>query len=82
MAALLIHNDYAKTLIAILKQEGIQVKQEFDPLDPSILYDPKLAKLSNEDRFDKVQTIYHANLIKALTFICEPIKFTVAHDFY
>ncbi|KAI7846694.1 hypothetical protein BDC45DRAFT_562760 [Circinella umbellata] len=53
VAALLIHNDYAQSLTEILEKEGIQVKKEFDPLDPSILRDQKLADLTDEERFEK-----------------------------
>ena len=82
VAALLVHNDYAQPLMEILKKEGIQVKKDFDPLDPSILRDQKLADLSDEQRFEKVQEVHHNNLIKALQFIREPVKFAVARDFY
>ena len=79
---MLIHNDYAQRLTEILEKEGIQIKKEFDPLDPSILRDQKLVDLSNDERFEKVQQQHHNNLIKALQFICEPVKFAVARDFY
>ncbi|KAI7846569.1 hypothetical protein BDC45DRAFT_562803 [Circinella umbellata] len=82
VAALLIHNDYAPLLIEILEKEGIKVKKEFDPLDPSILRDRKLADLSNEERFEKAQELHHNNLLKALQFIRAPVKFTIARNFY
>ncbi|KAI7853449.1 hypothetical protein BDC45DRAFT_424811, partial [Circinella umbellata] len=82
VAALLIHNDYSQSLTEILEKEGIQVKKEFDPLDPSILRDQKLADLSDEERFEKVQELHHKNLLKALQFIRTPVKFAVARNFY
>ncbi|KAI7853450.1 hypothetical protein BDC45DRAFT_424868, partial [Circinella umbellata] len=82
VAALLIHNDYAPLLMEILEKEGIKVKKEFDPLDPSILWDKKLADLSDEERFEKVQELHHNNLLKALQFIRAPVKFAIARNFY
>ncbi|KAG2221864.1 hypothetical protein INT45_003578 [Circinella minor] len=82
VAALLIHNDYAQSLTEILEKEGIQIKKEFDPLDPSILRVQKLANLTDEERFEKVQELHHNNLLKALQFIRTPVKFAVARNFY
>ncbi|KAG2206381.1 hypothetical protein INT45_006021 [Circinella minor] len=73
VAALLIHNDYAQSLTKILEKEGIQIKKEFDPLDPSILQDQKLANLTDEEQFEKVQELHHNNLLKTLQFIRTPI---------
>ncbi|KAG1607774.1 hypothetical protein G6F46_012048 [Rhizopus delemar] len=81
-AALLVHNDYAPELKEHLKKFRIQVKEDFDPCDGSILKDPKYENSSNEER-DNMAYMHHCNRMeRALTYIRPPVKFAVARYFY
>ncbi|EIE82011.1 hypothetical protein G6F55_011139 [Rhizopus delemar] len=82
VVALLVHNDYAPELKEHLKKFRIQVKEDFDPCDGSILKDPKYENSSNEER-DNMAYMHHCNRMeRALTYIRPPVKFAVARYFY
>ncbi|KAI9491381.1 hypothetical protein BDB00DRAFT_767204, partial [Zychaea mexicana] len=81
-AALLIHKEYTSVITNKLLKLGIDLKDDFNPLDPSLIEYPKLADLSNADREAKILEVHHGYLMKALTFIHAPVKFSVARCFY
>ena len=81
-AALLVHNDFASVIVNRLIKFGVNIKDNFNPLDPTLLKDPKLAELSQTDRETKIKEVHHGHIMKALTFIREPVKFSVARCFY
>ncbi|KAI7860163.1 hypothetical protein BDC45DRAFT_564164 [Circinella umbellata] len=53
-------------------------KTIFNPIDPALLKDPELVDLSEEEHETKIKEVRHGHIMKALTFIREPIKFSVA----
>ncbi|KAG2214676.1 hypothetical protein INT45_011185 [Circinella minor] len=81
-AALLIHNDFASVIANRLLKFGVNIKDDFNPLDPDLLRDPKLVDLSEDERKTKIQEVHHGYIMKALKFICEPVKFSVARSLF
>ena len=81
-AALLVHNEYANILFQTLRKKKVNLKDDFNPLDPAILRDPKHSELSDDERSTTVASIHHAHIIKALEFIRAPVKYSVARSFF
>ncbi|KAI9494852.1 hypothetical protein BDB00DRAFT_738137, partial [Zychaea mexicana] len=81
-AALLVHNEYAGAIAARLLKLGVNVKDDFNPLDPNLLKDPKLAELTVEERTQKITEVHHGHILKALGFIHAPVKYSVARSFF
>lgn len=83
LAALLAHNDFADDLELALTKKGIPTKI-YDPLDPANLVDPKWHEenVTEEQRKEQCRILYQQKLTKALAFIREPVKFSVARYFY
>lgn len=82
IAALLVHNDYATELANTLAKEGVTANTTFDPLDHTIIRDPEYKDKSVEERQLKAQQVHHDNMLKAIAFIREPVKFAVARAFH
>ncbi|KAI7873533.1 hypothetical protein K492DRAFT_118435, partial [Lichtheimia hyalospora FSU 10163] len=82
IAALLVHNDFADTLEQSLAKKGVPTKN-YDPLDPANLIDPKWHNdHTEEERKEQCSILFQQKITKALTFIKEPVKFSVAKYFY
>ncbi|KAJ8651344.1 hypothetical protein O0I10_013155 [Lichtheimia ornata] len=83
LAALLVHNDYADDLEQALTKKGIPTKN-YNPLDTANLVDPKWREdhVTEEDRKEQCRLLRQQKLTKALTFIREPVKFSVARYFF
>ncbi|KAI7887049.1 uncharacterized protein EV154DRAFT_554575 [Mucor mucedo] len=78
---LLIHEKYKDTAEKKLEQAGIFTK-EYNYLHISHLRDSKLAGLSTEEKVAKLQQIRNNCSMRALEFIREPVKKSVARCFY
>ncbi|KAI9491382.1 hypothetical protein BDB00DRAFT_913528 [Zychaea mexicana] len=74
-AALLVHNEYAGAIAARLLKLGVNIKDDFNPLDPNLLKDPKLAELTVEERTQKITEVHHGHILKALGFIRAPEEY-------
>ncbi|KAG2220506.1 hypothetical protein INT45_000917 [Circinella minor] len=61
---------------------GVNIKDDFNPLDLDLLRDTKLVDLSEEERKTKIQEVHHGHIMKALKFIREPVKFSVARSLF
>ncbi|KAI7897167.1 uncharacterized protein EV154DRAFT_410077, partial [Mucor mucedo] len=78
---LLIHEKYKDTAEKKLEQAGIFTK-EYNYLHISHLRDNKLAGLSTEEKIAKLEQIRNNCSMRALEFIREPVKKSVARCFY
>jgi hypothetical protein len=74
VVALLFHNDYAPTARSLLKANGISTIDNFNPLDPSNLADPKFKDATFEDRSNQMQIIQENQMFKTLVFFKSPVK--------
>ncbi|KAG1434985.1 hypothetical protein G6F56_014121 [Rhizopus delemar] len=60
----------------------IEPLKDFNPLDPSLLRDPKLASLTTAERIDKCTKVHQARLVRALKHIRETVRPAVGRAFY
>lgn len=82
VVALLFHNDYAPKARSLLKANGLSTIDNFNPLDPSNLADPKFKDATFEDRSSQMQIIQENQMFKTLAFLKSPVKLAVARDFH
>ncbi|KAI7863628.1 uncharacterized protein EV154DRAFT_398014, partial [Mucor mucedo] len=78
---LLIHEKYKETAEKKLDQAGIQTK-EYNYLHVSHLRDSRLTGLSKEEKTTKLEQIRNNCSMRALDFIREPVKKSVARCFH
>lgn len=66
--ALLVHQGYAEELSAIFATAGIELVQDFNPIDPKNIGDPKLLESLQNDvqRAAKAQAIYFNHMLEAV----------------
>ena len=63
---LLVHNDYVATVVEAFQSLGIEEDWDFDPLSPSVLRDPKLASLTDDQKFDKLCNLLEVRLVAVI----------------
>lgn len=78
---LLIHEKYKEAVEKKLDQAGIHTK-EYNYLHISHLRDTRLAGLSREDKIKKLEQIRNNCTMRALEFIRDPVKKSVARCFH
>lgn len=81
LVALLIHNDYETELRSLLKKFEIPVQDDYDPLDPSNLRDPKYDDWDEADRTCAARGLFLCRILRALDHLRGPIKRAVANFF-
>ena len=80
VVALLVHNDYANSIILPFAAAGVDLIVNFDPLDVSCLRDPQYCNLSNDAKLTKLKEIVEARLLRSLSYIRESVRASVARD--
>lgn len=78
---LLIHEKYKDELEKKLEKAGIHLK-EYDYLHVSHLRDPRFATLVKEEKIEKLLQIRNNCSMRALSFIRNPVKGSVARSFF
>ncbi|KAL0582212.1 hypothetical protein ABG067_007967, partial [Albugo candida] len=78
---LLIHEKYKETFEAKIEKAGISQKY-YDYLHVSHLRDPKYKDLTDVEKVEKLKQIRNNCSMRALTYIRNPVKKTVARCFY
>jgi hypothetical protein len=78
---LLIHEKYKETLVAKLEKAGIMLK-EYNYLHVSHLRDSRLVGLTTDEKVEKLKSIRNNCSMRALQFIRDPVKKSVARCFY
>jgi hypothetical protein len=81
VVALLIHNEYASTVINKLDTAGIKHITDFNPRNPSHLRDIKYQDLSDTDKQTKMEQIHTSHLLTALDRMRPNVRPAVARDF-
>ena len=81
LVALLIHNDYETELRSLLKKFEIPVQDDYDPLDPSNLRDPKYDDWDEAERTCAARGLFLCRILRALDHLRGPIKRAVASFF-
>ena len=66
IVGLLIHSDYAPTVLDKFRSCGIEDDKDFDPLSPIIIRDPKFASLSDIEKKQKVLDLVEKRLINVI----------------
>jgi hypothetical protein len=80
--ALLVHNDYAEQARSTLIASKCKILQDFDPLSPDILHDPKFSSLDTEARQSKVLELRQQRLVRIIQRIQHSTKqIAIARDF-
>ncbi|CAO3657896.1 unnamed protein product [Rhizopus stolonifer] len=82
VVALLLHTDYVADVTAAFAKANIEPLKDFDPLDPSLLRDPKHATLTTTERITKCIEVRQARLVRALKHIRETVRPAVGRAFY
>ncbi|KAG1086447.1 hypothetical protein G6F42_020985 [Rhizopus arrhizus] len=81
VVALLVHNEYASTVINKLETAGIKQIIDFNPRNPAHLRDIKYQDLSDTDKQAKMVQIHKSHLLTALDRMRPTIRPAVARDF-
>ncbi|KAI9309943.1 hypothetical protein BX666DRAFT_2100201 [Dichotomocladium elegans] len=72
---------YAKKFIAIMTKAQAQVIEDFDPLDPAHLADPKYASLSETERLQETFSLVHQRAMNTLSFV-RPVSVAAVGRFF
>ncbi|KAG0771831.1 hypothetical protein G6F22_016164 [Rhizopus arrhizus] len=81
VVALLVHNEYASTVINKLDTAGIKQITDFNPRNPAHLRDIKYQDLSDTDKQTKMEQIHTSHLLIALDRMRSTVRPAVARDF-
>ncbi|KAG1040918.1 hypothetical protein G6F43_012201 [Rhizopus delemar] len=79
---LLIHNDYAPELKAHLQKFIVNMNEDLNPCDRSILMDPKYEQSTKEEPNTLAFMHHYDRRKRAVNYICVPVKTAVARYFY
>ncbi|CEI97908.1 hypothetical protein RMCBS344292_12030 [Rhizopus microsporus] len=82
IVALLVHNDYMSELHKQLGCFKVTLKDDFDPCDPKVLWDPKYTDISPEGRANFTLMHHSDRMTRALNYIRALVKYAVARFFY
>ncbi|CAO3700865.1 unnamed protein product [Rhizopus stolonifer] len=81
VVALLLHSDYIADVTTAFAAAKIEPLADFDPLDPALLRDPKLATLTATERVAKCTEVHQARFVRALKHIRETVRPAVGRSF-
>lgn len=77
----LVYNDYVDTAKAVLAEHWLTPIEDFNPVSPDVIHDPKLKSESIEVRTQKAKDLHLNRLENSLKFIRAPVNYAVARDF-
>ncbi|KAI7867910.1 uncharacterized protein EV154DRAFT_531630 [Mucor mucedo] len=79
----LLHTDFVVEFTSVMhnKGRGTVPLDDYDPLDPAKLKDPKFANLSLELRCQKAHEIQNLRCLRALSFVRRSARLSVARSF-
>ncbi|KAI8875324.1 hypothetical protein K501DRAFT_149100, partial [Backusella circina FSU 941] len=81
VVGILVHLQYKDELVSCLGKAKIQPIEDFDPLDPAHLGDPKFAAASNNERQYQMARIHADHCEAALRFLRFPVAVAVSREF-
>lgn len=81
VVSILVHNDYVQTALNVFEENKLPIIQDFDPLDPKHLKDPKYKDDTNALKITRLQELQQKRFQQTLAFLRPPVQLAVARDF-
>ena len=81
VVSILVHNDYVQTALNVFEENKLPIIQDFDPLDPKYLKDPKYKDDTNTLKITRLRELQQKRFQQTLAFLRPPVQLAVARDF-
>ncbi|KAI8096034.1 hypothetical protein BDF21DRAFT_470962, partial [Thamnidium elegans] len=82
VAAILVHEKYVETIMDKFSKAKIELKSDYNHMDPIHIRDPKLQSLTIEEKLEQSKKIFNNNMMRALSGMRYTARYSVARCFF
>ncbi|KAG2228703.1 hypothetical protein INT48_004015 [Thamnidium elegans] len=82
VAAILVHEKYVETIMDKFSKAKIELKSDYNHMDPIRIRGPKLQSLTIEEKLEQSKKIFNNNMMRALSGMRYTARYSVARCFF